>query len=160
MTFQWEDRLLKILLVYLIWRQNYYCIMNCCNSYETWVHQQTQADHSGIIKFYFLQNTTIPEKKHIVVISKHIETLLHLPVVTREAAGFIKLATKNNINLGVVSFNILSLMIWFHRSRPVFYLHSSLLKLSKRWDLNFTFNYLKEIHFLSFCFVNSLKQGT
>ena len=27
--------------------------------------------------------------------------------------------------------------------RPVFYLHSSLLKLSKLWDPNFSFNYLK-----------------
>ena len=34
--------------------------------------------------------------KHLVDISKHIETLLHLSVVTREAAGLIKLATKTH----------------------------------------------------------------
>ena len=34
------------------------------------------------------------QKQHFVDISKHIETLLHLPVVTREAAGLVKLATK------------------------------------------------------------------
>ena len=34
-------------------------------------------------------------QKHFVDISKHIEALLHLPVVTRETAGLIKLATKN-----------------------------------------------------------------
>ena len=32
------------------------------------------------------------QKKHFVDISKHIETLLHLPVVTREATGLINLA--------------------------------------------------------------------
>ena len=46
------------------------------------------------------------------------------------------------------------------RSGPVFYLHSSLLKLSKLWDRNFSFNYLKQIHFLSQSFENLLKQGT
>ena len=30
---------------------------------------------------------------------------------------------------------------------PAFYLSSSLLKLSKLWDPNFSFNYLKQIHF-------------
>ena len=39
-------------------------------------------------------------------------------------------------------------------SGPVFYLHSSLLKLSKLWDPNFSFNYLKQIHFLSQSFEN------
>ena len=43
---------------------------------------------------------------------------------------------------------------------PVFYLHSSLLKLSKLWDPNFSFNYVKQIHFLSQSFENLLKQGT
>ena len=33
------------------------------------------------------------QKKHFVDISKQIETLLHLSVVTREAVGLIKLAT-------------------------------------------------------------------
>ena len=33
-------------------------------------------------------------KKHFLHISKHIEALLHLPVVARGAAGLIKLATK------------------------------------------------------------------
>ena len=42
----------------------------------------------------------------------------------------------------------------------VFYLHSSLLKLSKLWDPNLSFNYLEQIHFLSQCFENLLKQGT
>ena len=37
-------------------------------------------------------NTT--REKHIVDIRKHIETLLHLSVVTREVAVLIKLATK------------------------------------------------------------------
>ena len=42
-------------------------------------------------------NGTIPGKrKHFVDIRKHIETLLHLPVVTREATGLIKLATKTH----------------------------------------------------------------
>ena len=46
-------------------------------------------------KFYFQQNTTREQyQKHFVDISKHTETLLHLPVVAREAAGLIKLATK------------------------------------------------------------------
>ena len=39
------------------------------------------------------------KKKHFVDISKHIETLLHLPVDTREAAGLIKLATKTHNNI-------------------------------------------------------------
>ena len=40
-------------------------------------------------------NGTIPGKgKHFVDIRKHIETLLHLSVVTREATRLIKLATK------------------------------------------------------------------
>ena len=34
------------------------------------------------------------QKQHFVDISKHIETLLHLPVVTSGATWFIKLATK------------------------------------------------------------------
>ena len=46
------------------------------------------------------------------------------------------------------------------RPGPVFYLHSSLLKLSKLWDLNFSFNYLKQIYFLSQSFDNLLKKGT
>ena len=37
-------------------------------------------------------------QKHFVDISKHIETLLHLPVVTRETAGLIKLATNTGIH--------------------------------------------------------------
>ena len=37
------------------------------------------------------------KKKHFVDISKHIETLLHLSVVTREATGLIKLATNPSI---------------------------------------------------------------
>ena len=42
-----------------------------------------------------IQNGTIPIKiKHFVDIRKHIETLLHLSVVTREATGLIKLAKK------------------------------------------------------------------
>ena len=49
---------------------------------------------------------------------------------------------------------------FFPKSGPVFYLHSSLLKLSKLWDPNFSFNYLKQIHFLSQKFENLLKQGT
>ena len=36
------------------------------------------------------------KKQHFVDISKHIEPLLHLPVVTREATGLIKLATKSH----------------------------------------------------------------
>ena len=36
------------------------------------------------------------QKQHFVDISKHIETLLHLPVITREAAGLIKQATKTH----------------------------------------------------------------
>ena len=45
------------------------------------------------------------------------------------------------------------------KSGPVFYFPSNLLKLSKLWDPNFSFNYLKQIHFLSQCFENLLKQG-
>ena len=37
--------------------------------------------------------------KHFVDISKHIETLLHLSVLTREAARLIKLATKKHITI-------------------------------------------------------------
>ena len=49
---------------------------------------------SSSMKFYFQQNTTMEQyQKHSVDISKHMETLLHLTVVTREAAGLIKLAT-------------------------------------------------------------------
>ena len=46
------------------------------------------------------------------------------------------------------------------KSEPVFYLHSSLLRLSKLWDGNFTFNCLKQIRFLSQWFENLLEQGT
>ena len=51
---------------------------------------------SSSSKFYFQQNTTMEqyqEKEHFVDIRKHIETLLHLSVVAREATGLIKLAT-------------------------------------------------------------------
>ena len=41
------------------------------------------------------------QEKHFVDISKHIETLLHLSVVTREAAGLIKLATKMWITMWI-----------------------------------------------------------
>ena len=58
----------------------------------------------------------------------------------------------------VVNFNEVNLLS--HTPGPVFYLHSSLLKLSKLWDPNFSFNYLKQIHFLSQSFENLLKQGT
>ena len=49
-------------------------------------------------RFYFQQNTTMEQyqEKHFVDIRKHIETLLHLSVVTRAAAGLIKLATPSN----------------------------------------------------------------
>ena len=36
------------------------------------------------------------QEKHFADIIKHTETLLHLPVVTREAARLIKLATKTH----------------------------------------------------------------
>ena len=51
---------------------------------------------SSSSRFYFQQNTTMEQyqEKHFVDISKHIETLLHLTVVTQEATGLIKLATK------------------------------------------------------------------
>ena len=42
----------------------------------------------------------------------------------------------------------------------LFHLPSSLFKLSELWDANFTFNYLKQIHFVSQYFENLLKQGT
>ena len=35
------------------------------------------------------------QEKHLLDISKHTGTLLHLSVVTREATGIIKQATKN-----------------------------------------------------------------
>ena len=37
------------------------------------------------------------QEKHFVGIRKHIESLLHLSAVTREATGLIKLATKTYI---------------------------------------------------------------
>ena len=43
-----------------------------------------------------IQQWNITRKKHFVDISKHIETLLHLSMVTREATGLIKLATKTH----------------------------------------------------------------
>ena len=56
-------------------------------------------------KFYFQQNTTMEQyqEKHFVDIRKHIETLLHLSMVTREATGLIKLAT--NICVGKLGHN-------------------------------------------------------
>ena len=57
-------------------------------------------DYYSSSKFYFQQNTTVEqcqEKKHFVDISKHIQTLLHLSVITREATGLIKLATNYGI---------------------------------------------------------------
>ena len=57
----------------------------------------------SIGKFSFQQNTTMEqhqEKKHFIGISKHIETLLHLSVVTREATGIIKLAPKTRDQRG------------------------------------------------------------
>ena len=45
-------------------------------------------------KFYFQQNTTMNQyQKHFVDISKLIETMLQLPMVTREAAGLMKLSS-------------------------------------------------------------------
>ena len=56
---------------------------------------------SSSSKFHFQKNITMEQyrEKNFVDINKHIETLLHLSVVTREATGLIKLATKtlNNI---------------------------------------------------------------
>ena len=43
---------------------------------------------------------------------------------------------------------------------PVFRPLVRQLKLSKLWDPNCSFNYLKQTHFLSQCFENLLKQGT
>ena len=54
--------------------------------------------------------------------------------------------------------NARRLLAW--TSGLVFYLYSSLLKLSKLWDPTFNFNYLKQIHFPSQSFENLLKQGT
>ena len=48
----------------------------------------------------------------------------------------------------------------FSPSSKVLALHLQLLKLSKLWDANFTFNYLKQIHLQSHCFENLLEQGT
>ena len=66
----------------------------------TSLHQTTlQRRFSSISKFYFQQNTRMEQyqkKQHFVDISKHFETLLHLPVVAREATGLIKLATKTH----------------------------------------------------------------
>ena len=42
----------------------------------------------------FISNRIQQWNNTTVDISKHIETLLHLPVITIEAAGLIKLATK------------------------------------------------------------------
>ena len=54
--------------------------------------------HGSSSTFHFPKNTTVEQyQKDFVDISKHIETLLHLPVVTREAAGLIKLATKYGV---------------------------------------------------------------
>ena len=48
-------------------------------------------------KFYFQQNTTMNQyQKHFVDISKLIETMLQLPMVTRESAGLMKLGTGNH----------------------------------------------------------------
>ena len=59
-----------------------------------------RACGSSSSKFYFQQNTTMEQyqekQKHFVDLRKHIETLLHLSVVTREATGLIKLATKTH----------------------------------------------------------------
>ena len=54
------------------------------------------AHLSSSSKSYFQQNTTIEQyqkKKHFLDFSKHIKISLYLSVVTREAAGLIKLAT-------------------------------------------------------------------
>ena len=45
-------------------------------------------------------------RKNFVDISKHIETLRHLPVVTREAAGLIKLATNKWLYIVLTFANI------------------------------------------------------
>ena len=61
-------------------------------------HEKTSSSSS---KFYFQHNTTMEQyqQQHFVDISKHIGTLLHLPVVTREATWLIKLATKTSVQL-------------------------------------------------------------
>ena len=66
-------------------------------------------------------------------------------------------------------FETPSWSLWRHRNAApgytlapghVSYLPFRLLKLSKLWGPSFTFNYLKQIHFLSQRFDNLLKQGT
>ena len=55
----------------------------------------TRIFYSVLLLFYFQQ------KQHFVDISKQIETLLHLPVVTREPTGLIKLATETHNKINV-----------------------------------------------------------
>ena len=66
------------------------------NSSSSSSSSNSSSSGSSSIKFCFQQNTTMKQyqEKHCVDIRKHIETLLHLSVVNREAAGLIKLATK------------------------------------------------------------------
>ena len=58
-------------------------------------HLSRQSGSSNSSKFYFQQNKTMEQyqEKNVVDISKHIETLLHLSMVSREAPGLIKLAS-------------------------------------------------------------------
>ena len=46
------------------------------------------------------------KKKQFVDIRKHIETLLHLSVVTREATGLIKLATKTHNKIKIANKDV------------------------------------------------------
>ena len=71
------------------------CDFRCSLSHdrEAACHILCSSSSSGS-KFYFQQNTTMEQyQKHFIDISKHVETLLHLPVATRETTGLIKLAT-------------------------------------------------------------------
>ena len=81
-------QLLEWLMVQLSNQSIFYKL---CHLHNWWVSSSSGS------KFDFQQNTTMEQYqekiKHFVDIRKHIETLLHLSAVTREAAGLIKLAT-------------------------------------------------------------------
>ena len=76
-----------------------YCVHHSNGKSGTWISLSTHKNSSS--KFYFQQNTTMEQyqKQHFVDITKHIGTLLHLRVVTREAAGLIELAAEKILHI-------------------------------------------------------------
>ena len=115
--------------------------------------------------FYFQKNTTMEQcqEKQFVDISKHIETLLHLSMVTREATGLIKLATNlvaypNHVVPGCSSPSYTSsklsgeiatiqLMVYCQACSRQFFWHMEHKFQSRKWDLLLLADAIAALHY-------------